>query len=68
MGFRKGSDLAEELNDFIAGAYEDGTIQELAEKYGVQDMMVEKEKEENKHKDGVISWNFQNNFQSLYRR
>ncbi len=42
VGFRKGSDLAAELNDFIAGAYEDGTIQELAEKYGVQDMMVEK--------------------------
>ena len=42
VGFRKGSDLAAQLNDFFAGAYEDGTIQELAEKYGVQDMLVEK--------------------------
>ena len=36
VGFRKGSDIAAELNDFFAKCYEDGTIQELAEKYGVQ--------------------------------
>ena len=41
VGFRKGSDLTAELNDFFAKAYEDGSIQELAEKYGVQDMLVE---------------------------
>lgn len=40
VGFRKGSDLTAELNDFFAKAYEDGTIQELAEKYGVHDMLV----------------------------
>lgn len=41
IGFRKGSDLAEELNSFLAGAYEDGTMQELAEKYGVQASLIE---------------------------
>ena len=40
VGFRKGSDLKEELNKFFDTCYEDGTIQELAETYGVQDMLV----------------------------
>ncbi|HJC38920.1 MAG TPA: transporter substrate-binding domain-containing protein [Candidatus Mediterraneibacter faecigallinarum] len=41
VGFRKGSDLAEKLNDFIQDAYADGTIEELAEKYGVQAALIE---------------------------
>ena len=41
VGFRKGSDLAEELNKFFAKAYEDGSIQECAEKYGVQAALIE---------------------------
>lgn len=36
VGFRKGSDLAAALNDFFAGAKEDGSMMETAEKYGVQ--------------------------------
>lgn len=40
VGFRKESDLREELNKFFDICYEDGTIQELAETYGVQDMLV----------------------------
>lgn len=36
VGFRKGSDLAGMLNDFFKQSYEDGTMMELAEKYGVQ--------------------------------
>ena len=40
VGFRKESDLKEELNKFFDTCYEDGTIQELAETYGVQDMLV----------------------------
>lgn len=42
VGFRKGSDLAGELNDFFAKCYEDGTIKELAEKYGVQAALIER--------------------------
>ena len=41
VGFRKGSDLAAEMDSFFAKCYEDGTIQELAEKYGVQAALTE---------------------------
>ena len=41
VGFRKGSDLAEALNEFFAASYEDGSMTECAEKYGVQDAIVE---------------------------
>ena len=41
VGFRKGSDLAEELNTFFAQCYEDGTMQEHAETYGVQAALIE---------------------------
>ena len=40
VGFRQGSDLAEELNNFFAQCYEDGTIQECAETYGVQAALI----------------------------
>ncbi len=39
VGFRKGSDLAEELNAFFKDSYE--TLVELAEKYGVQAALIE---------------------------
>ncbi len=41
VGFRKGSDLAEELNQFFKEAYEDGSLMECAEKYGVQAAIIE---------------------------
>lgn len=41
VGFRKGSDLAEALNEFFAASYEDGSMLECAEKYGVQDAVIE---------------------------
>ena len=41
VGFRKGSDLAEELNKFFAESYEDGSIQKCAETYGVQAALIE---------------------------
>ena len=41
VGFRKGSDLAEELNTFFVESYEDGTMQEIAETYGVQAALIE---------------------------
>lgn len=41
VGFRKGSDLAQELNSFFAASYADGTMEEIAETYGVQAALVE---------------------------
>ena len=41
VGFRKGSDLAAALNQFFADSYADGSMQEIAEKYGVQDALLE---------------------------
>ena len=41
VGFRKGSDLAATLNEFLSGKYADGSIQTLAETYGVQDALVQ---------------------------
>lgn len=40
VGFRKGSDLAKELNDFFAASYADGTMMKIAEKYGVQAAII----------------------------
>ncbi|MBR2699783.1 MAG: transporter substrate-binding domain-containing protein [Clostridia bacterium] len=39
-GFRKGSDLAAALNDFMKAAYDDGTMMAIAETYGVQAAMI----------------------------
>jgi polar amino acid transport system substrate-binding protein len=41
VGFRKGSDLAAALNDFFVSSYEDGTMMEIAETYGVQAAVIE---------------------------
>lgn len=41
VGFRKGSDLANALNEFLAAAYADGSMMECAETYGVQAAIVE---------------------------
>lgn len=41
VGFRKGSDLAEALNEFFASSYADGSMMECAEKYGVQAALIE---------------------------
>ena len=41
VGFRKGSDLAEKLNEFFAEKYADGTMQKVAEKYGIAEKLVE---------------------------
>lgn len=40
VGFRQGSDLAEELNNFFAQSYEDGTMDACAEQYGVQAALI----------------------------
>ena len=41
VGFRKGSDLTDELNKFFADSYADGSMQEIAEIYGVQAALIE---------------------------
>ncbi len=35
VGFRKGSDLCQALNDFFLASYEDGTMQQIADTYGI---------------------------------
>lgn len=40
VGFRKGSDLAAALNDFLAASYADGSMMKCAETYGVQAAIV----------------------------
>jgi len=41
VGFRKGSDLAEALNEFFAKSYADGSMMETAKRYGVQESIIE---------------------------
>ena len=41
VGFRQGSDLAAALNEFLVTAWEDGTIQSLADTYGVSAALIE---------------------------
>ena len=43
VGFRKGSDLAGMLNFYLARAYAQGLLTELAEKYGVQAALIAQE-------------------------
>ena len=40
VGFRKGSNLVEALNDFFKDAYEDGSMLEIAEKYHIKDRVI----------------------------
>ena len=40
VGFRKGSDLVNALNDFFASSYADGSMQSCAETYGVQAAII----------------------------
>ena len=41
VGFRKGSDLVEKLNEFFKKTYADGTMMQIAEKYGVEASIIE---------------------------
>ena len=43
VGFRKGSDLVEKLNQFFVDSYADGTMMEIAETYGVQAAIIPQE-------------------------
>ncbi len=41
VGFRKGSDLVDALNQFFADSYKDGSMLECAQTYGVQAAIIE---------------------------
>ncbi len=41
VGFRKDSDLTQQVNAFLKSAYEDGTINALAEEYGVKNAVLD---------------------------
>ncbi|MBQ6946830.1 MAG: transporter substrate-binding domain-containing protein [Clostridia bacterium] len=41
IGFRQGSDLVKELNEFLVDAYKDGTITKLGETYGIAKNVIE---------------------------
>ncbi len=41
VGFRKGSDLAAALNEFLVKCYADGTLMQIAETYKVQAALIE---------------------------
>ncbi len=40
IAFRKGSDITEKVNAAIGELYEDGTVAEIAEKYGLTDILI----------------------------
>ena len=40
VGFRKGSDLAAKFNEFYSKAFKDGTVEEIATVYGVQESII----------------------------
>jgi len=41
VGFRKGSDLVEKINQFFKDTYADGSMMEIAKEYGVQEAIIE---------------------------
>ena len=43
VGFRKGSDLADALNQFMAASWADGSLMAIAETYGVQAAIIPQE-------------------------
>lgn len=43
VGFRKGSDLKDALNEFFKASYADGTMQKTADTYGVQAALIPQE-------------------------
>ena len=52
VGCRKGSDLASYINAFFGQAYADGTMQEIAKTYGVQEALIAQEESTYEPTDG----------------
>ena len=42
IAFRKGSDMAEQVNSTLDALYEDGTVAAIAEKYGLSEILVKR--------------------------
>ena len=40
IAFRKGSDMAEKVNETITALYKDGTVASIAEKYGLSEILI----------------------------
>ena len=40
IGFKKGSDLRQKVNDAMKALYDDGTLMKLAEKYGLENTLI----------------------------
>ena len=40
IAFRNGSDVTEKVNEAIKELYEDGTVDTIAKKYGLQEMLI----------------------------
>ena len=43
VGFRKGSNLTEKLNEFFKETYASGKMEEIAKTYGVQESIIPQE-------------------------
>ncbi len=56
VGCRKGSDLAAYINTVFAESYADGSMQEIAETYGVQEALVEQKATEFTASDGDVGY------------
>lgn len=57
VGCRKESNLAAYINDFFADTYKSGEMKSIAEKYGVQEALVEqKEASGEEYKDGDVKY------------
>lgn len=56
VGCRKGSDLASYINSVLADSYADGSMQEIAKNYGVQDSLLEQELASSSSLTATVTW------------
>ncbi len=57
VGCRKGSDLASYINTVFYESYNDGSMKEIAKKYGVQEALIDQEKSEyTESADGDVAY------------
>ena len=57
VGCRKGSDLASYINQVFADSYKDGSMEKIAETYGVQEALVEQKLSDKDFRLGVLAFN-----------
>ena len=57
IGCRKGSDLASYINEYLYESYKDGSMEEMAKKYGTQESIIEqKESKYEKSEDSDVEY------------